>query len=238
MNSTFIKRLKYYGIGFGMGIIIVMFLLPNRGCSWTPANRVKNTILGRLITVNDIEWKLMNSKGITKDDILSVLNDGKVDFKNSKKDGNSKVYIIEKAFDNKGEFRFYFTLPEESFISEVKIGEVDASKVKNTSTGYGHFISVPKDDYLVYPDSTNIVSCQMEALQIKDVKQIYEDIKKTGRINFEKTNFEAKPKTEHLIEYIQKNDTIAFQSVWYKNKIFISNFVSDKVRECNSVGRE
>lgn len=238
MGSTFIKRLKYYGIGLGMGIIIVTFLLPNRSCSWTPSNRVKNMILGRMITVNDTEWKLMGSKGITKNDIISVLNDGKVDFKNSKKDGDSKVYVIEKDLADKGNYRFYFTLPNESFISEVKIGEDDAKKVKNTTTGYGYFLSVPKDDYLFYPDSTGKVTCQMERLNIKDVKQIYNAVEKTGKINFEESKFQAKPKAEHLIEYIQGNDTVAFQSVWYKNKIFISNFISDKAKECAPVAQE
>jgi predicted transcriptional regulator len=238
MGSNFIKRLKYYGIGFGIGIIIITFLLPNRSCSWTPANRVKNMVLGRVVTVNEVEWQLMQKKGITKEDILSVLNDGSVDFKNSKKDGDSKVYAIDKTLGNKGEYRFYFTLPNESFISEVKIGEVNAKKVKNTTEGYGHFISVPKDEYLIYPDSTAKVSCQMQTLTVKNVKQLYKDIEKTGRINFSKTNFEAKPKAEHVIEYVQSGDTIEFQSVWYKNKIFISNFISDRVTNCNPVNQE
>lgn len=238
MGSNFIKRLKYYGIGFGMGIIIVTFLLPNRSCSWTPSNRIKNMILGRLVTVNEVEWKLMESKGLTKEDIISVLNDGTLNFKISKKDGDSKVYVIEKEFDKKGNYKFYFTLPNESFISEVKIGEVDAKKVKNTTVGYGRFISIPKDDYLVYPDSTAKVTCQMQQLQIKNVKQLYKDIEKTGRINFEKSNFDAKPKAEHLIEFVEKGDTIEFQSVWYKNKLFISNFISEKVSNCNPTVQE
>ena len=58
-------------------------------------------ILGRLVTVNEVEWKLMESKGLTKEDIISVLNDGTLNFKISKKDGDSKVYVIEKEFDKK-----------------------------------------------------------------------------------------------------------------------------------------
>mgnify|MGYP006178167529 FL=1 len=135
-----------------MGIIIVTFLLPNRSCSWTPSNRIKNMILGRLVTVNEVEWKLMESKGLTKEDIISVLNDGTLNFKISKKDGDSKVYVIEKEFDKKGNYKFYFTLPNESFISEVKIGEVDAKKVKNTTVGYGRLNSKTKIDYLVFTD--------------------------------------------------------------------------------------
>lgn len=232
MGSNFIRRLKYYGIGFGMGLIVVIFMLPNR-CSWTPSNRIKNTILSRLITVNEVEWKLMESKGLTKTDIISVLNDGDVDFGISKKDGDSKVYVITKDFGKKGNYKFYFTLPNESFISEVKIGEMDAKKVSNTKIGYGQFIHIPKDDYLVYPDSTQKVNCQMDILQVGDVKKIYKDIEKTGRINFEKTNFGAKPKAEHYIEYVLGSDTIEFQAVWYKNKLFISNFFSEKVLSCS-----
>lgn len=233
MGSKFLKRLKYYGIGFGMGIIIVTFLLPNRSCSWTPANRVKNMVLGRLLTVNEIEWKLMQSKGLTKEDIISVLNDGKVDFKNSAKDGDFKVYVIDKEFKTKGKYRFYFTLPNESFISEVKLGEIDSKKVQNTKEGKGIFLSIPKDEYIVYPDSTSKVTCQMEQLQIKTVKQLYAALKTSGSIDFEKTNFEAKPKAEHMLNCIVNKDTISFQAVWYKNKIFISNFISEKTKECN-----
>lgn len=232
MGSTFIRRLKYYGIGFGIGIIVITFILPNRGCSWTPANRVKNMILGRLITVNEAEWKYIQSKGLTKEDVLSVLNDGSLNFGDSQKDGGSKVYVIDKKIKNKGEFRFYFTLPEESFISEVKIGEVDAKKVLNTTEGYGRFLSVPNDEYLIYPDSTAKVSCQMEKLNITSVKSLYKDMVASGRINFSKTTFETRPKPEHYIEFVSDNDTIGIQSVWYKNKIFVSNFESKKVTDC------
>ncbi len=224
--------MKYYGIGFGIGIIVVTFLLPNR-CSWTPSNRIKTSILSRIVTVNDVEWKLMQSKGLTQKDIISVLNDGDVDFGISKKDGDSKVYVITKDFGKKGDYKFYFTLPSESFISEVKIGEMDAKKVTNTTTGYGKFLFIPKDEYLVYPDSTKKVTCQMDILQIKDVKQLLKDIEKSGRINFEKSNFGAKPKAEHYIEYAQGQDTVAFHAVWYKNKLFISNFFSEKVDACS-----
>lgn len=233
MFTSFLKRLKYYGIGFGMGAIIVTFLLPNRSCSWTPSNRVKNMILGRVITATDVDWKLMQSKGITKKDILSVLNDGDIDFGKSKKDRNLKVYVIEKELEGKGNYKFYFSLPEESFISEVKIGEIDAKKVNNTKEGYGIFISIPNDEFLVSVDSTKRIACQMEKLGITSMKELYWGIKKSGRINFSKSNLSVQPKPEHLIEFVFGNDTVSAQSIWYKSKIFISNFVSDKTKDCD-----
>lgn len=233
MFTSFLKRLKYYGIGFGMGAIIVTFLLPNRSCSWTPSNRVKNMIMGRVITATEIDWKLMQSKGITKSDILSVLDDGDIDFGKSKKDRNLKVYVIEKELKGKGNYKFYFSLPEESYISEVKIGEVDAKKVNNTKEGYGIVVSVPKDDFMFSVDSTQRVSCQMEKLGITSVKQVYWNVKKSGRINFSKSNLNVQPKPEHWLEFVNGKDTVSAQSIWYKGKIFISNFESDKTKECD-----
>ncbi|MCO5259419.1 MAG: DUF4258 domain-containing protein [Crocinitomicaceae bacterium] len=232
MFKSFLKRLRYYGIGFGMGVIIVMFLLPNRSCSWTPSNRVKNMILNRVLTVNEIDWKLMQSKGITKQDILSVLNDGEIDFGKSKKDAHLKVYVIEKELKGKGNYKFYFTLPEETYISEVKIGEIDAKKVENSTEGYGLFISVPKDEFLVSTDSTFIVSCQMEKIGIKSVKQLYWSINKSGRINFSKSDLGLQPKPTQNIEFVYGKDTVSAQSTWYKNKIFITDFKSEKSKDC------
>lgn len=232
MNTTFIRRLKYYGIGLALGLLIVIFTMPNRGCSWTPENRIKNMILGRIVTVNDVEWELMQSKGLTKEDIISVLNDGDVKIKESDKDGESKVYAIEKDIKGKGSYTFYFTLPFESYISEVNIGEINAKKVKNTKVGYGKFLSFPNDPYIVYPDSTKQVNCQMETLKVGDVKTIYKDIQVNGRINFSKSNLDTRPKPQHEIEYFKNNDTISFQSVWYKDKIYISNFTSAKSLNC------
>jgi len=231
MNS-FLRRLKYYGIGFGLGVVVVMFILPNRSCSWTPSNRVKNMILSRFITVNDIEWKLMQNKGLSSEDIVSALNDGTIDFRASKTKGDFKVYVIDKKITNKGLFRFYFTLPDESFISEVKFAETDTQEIENTQFGYGRFLSFPNDDYLIYPDSTEKIRCQMQQLNLTDVKEIYSDIKKTGRLNFENTHFTDNLKSTHQIDYVYKNDTVSMKAIWYKNKVFVSDFISKKIVEC------
>ena len=49
MQYTFLRRLVYYLIGFGIGLIMVIFFFQNRGCSWLPENKVKETILRKII---------------------------------------------------------------------------------------------------------------------------------------------------------------------------------------------
>lgn len=216
--NTIWRRLKYYGIGFGLGLIFLIFFFQNRGCTWLPSNRVKNTILDRVIVVSEKTKQDMEGLNLSSEDIIQVLNDGDVEFKKSDKNSDDKVYLIEK------EGRSYlFTLPKESYIAELFIGK-DAFNVKTSEVGRGKIIHLPKDENMVYPDSTQYVTCQQEELGLADPKAIYKLIKETGEIDFGKTNLSVKPKPEHYMYFVKEGDTIGFEAIWYKNKINITAF--------------
>jgi hypothetical protein len=93
--TTFLRRLKYYGIGFGVGMIFVFFFFQNRGCSWLPDNRVKNSILDRVLVMSSDEMFHFHKATIYNEDIIALLNDGDVDFKKSKTEGEMKIYFIK-----------------------------------------------------------------------------------------------------------------------------------------------
>lgn len=216
--NTIWRRLKYYGIGFGLGLIFLIFFFQNRGCTWLPSNRVKNTILDRVIVVSEKTKQDMEGLNLSSEDIIQVLNDGDVEFKKSDKNSDDKVYLIEK------EGRSYlFTLPKESYIAELFIGK-DAFNVKTSEVGRGKIIHLPNDENMVYPDSTRYVTCQQEELGLADPKAIYKLIKETGEIDFGKTNLSVKPKPEHYMYFVKEGDTIGFEAIWYKNKINITAF--------------
>ena len=42
--GKFLRRLKFYAVGLGIGTIFTFMIFGNRGCSWLPDNRVKNMI--------------------------------------------------------------------------------------------------------------------------------------------------------------------------------------------------
>lgn len=225
--EVWIKRLKYYGIGFGLGIIFVAFFFQNRGCSWMPSNRVKNAVLDRLIVVSDETEAVLKKKGLDHDDIVQVLNDGDVDFGKSQKEGDSKIYMMEKE----GVF-YAFTLPYESFVSEVFVTD-NVSEIKNSTEGYGDIIHYPADESLVYPDSSKVVSCQQETLSLINPKDILALIKESGKIDFSKTDFDQRPKAEHFIEFKQEDEVIGAKVIWYKNKLNITDMSSEKTKGCN-----
>ena len=218
MGSSFIRRLKYYGIGFGIGLIFVFIFFQNRGCSWLPGNRVKNTVLERVMVVNDETAKAFAKKGLTKKDAIAALNNGSVLFGDSDKNNDSKVYAIEYEGNT-----FLFTLPYESFITEVKLGG-NAMKTKTSTEGFGTIWNFPLDKNLVYFDSSQVLQCQLDLLQIKDAKTVLSKIKKSGKIDFERTNLATRPKPEHCIVFNQNSVRVEAKTIWYKDKLEILSF--------------
>ncbi len=235
MNSSLLKRLKYYGFGFLLGCIFVFFFFQNRGCSWTPSNRVKSSIIGRVITVNEVEKEIMKKHNLTFEEIFQAISEGDVDFKNSKKDTEDKIYLIHGKIKDKGTYKFYFTLPTESYISELHIGADDIQKIKPTASGKGYFLHFPNDEYLVYPDSTKVNECKLDQLGINSPQKILKAMKENAYLSFENTKFETRPKPTHQIVTIVESDTVRFNTIWYKNKIFIQNIQLQQTTNCDSL---
>jgi hypothetical protein len=224
--ESFVRRLKYYGIGFGLGLVFVFFFFQNRGCTWTPSNRVKNTVLDRLIVVSDETKVKMDEKGISSDDIINVLNDGNVDFSISDKDKKDKVYLIEKEGVN-----YVFTLPYESFVSEVFLSD-KAKGIKSSTSGMGTIIHFPNDKNMVFSDTISVVTCQQEKLSMISDKKIFEAMEKTGKIDFEKTDFSIRPKPEHHIVFKFKDKEIGATAIWYKSKLYVNSYHHPSVEDC------
>ena len=225
MDSLF-RRLKYYGIGFSIGLVFVLIFFQNRGCSWLPSNRIKNSFLDRVIVLPEKEASTLKKLHLTHKDIINVLNDGEVVFSKSLKKGTTKVYHLAKEFDSKGLLHFFFTLPDESFISEVHISEQKATQVKNTTSGSGKILHFPKDDNLVFVDSSQFVTCQQSELGLVNPIDILKLMKKQSTIDFSKTDYKATPKAVQYIQFHdKKHRLIGAHAIWYKNKINITDFV-------------
>jgi hypothetical protein len=216
--ESWMKRLKFYGIGFGIGLVFVFFFFQNRGCSWLPGNRVKNSILDRCMIVSDETAAELKLRGLGKDDLIQVLNDGDVLFSESDKNDDDKVYVIEK--DGK---KYMFTLPYESFVSEVILGK-SAYKVKTSTEGFGEIWRFPADSSLIFPDSTDLMTCQQDKLGLINPKDILKLLKKSGKIDFSKTDLTIKPKPEHYLTFIKDDKEIGAHMIWYKNKLHIKSF--------------
>lgn len=213
--EKFTRRLKYYGIGFGLGLVFVFFFFRNRGCTWLPENRVKNTIMSRVLVVSEEAKNAFVQKGINVDSLIYVLDDGDVDFGESDKDGESKTYLISKDGVD-----YSFFLPYESFVAEVYLGKPENNW---SSKGLGQVLSVPLDSTMIYVDSAWQKNCLMKELGFENAREMWDAFPKSAKIDFDQTDFTVRPKPEH--QFVMKSDSIEFKfkSIWYKTKINIES---------------
>lgn len=223
--DNFLRRLKYYGIGFGIGLVFVLVFFQNRGCSWLPSNRVKNSILDRVLVISDEQQLELKSRGLSKKDVITALNDGDVDFGESKKDGDLKVYAVDKELEGKGNVRLYFTLPKESYITEINISAKKAGEVQTSTKGKGKIYRFPNEKNLIFVDTNRLLLCQQQSIGLSETNKLFDQWKKTATIDFSKSDLSKSPKPEHFVEFKdEKGRWIGSKSVWYKNKIDISYF--------------
>lgn len=221
--DKFINRFKYYLGGFVIGSIFVFFFFQNRGCSWTPSNRVKNTLLGKVLVLPESEKQELKEAGLTTEDFISFLNDGDIDFRGSLKEQDvyPKVYKITKEFNDKT-ISAQFSLYEDAYISVgeiLKEGEA-IHRVENYK-GYGDFIKFPLDTNMVFAD-TAIIRCELQSFAFQNYDSIQADMMRAGRINFDASNLML-PKAEQQVEFTdRKLGTINTRTIWKLSKIFMN----------------
>ena len=128
--KDFFRRLKYYGLGFSIGAIMVVFMFDNKGCSWFPTNRVKDNLFNRIIVVNASSFDEITKQGFKEAEFLKTVQAGSVVFGKSKKQGLDKVYRIDYETPKGKKEHCFMTMGDESFMTEIVF------KYKNSFTCY------------------------------------------------------------------------------------------------------
>lgn len=231
--EKFIQRLKYYGIGFGIGMIFVFFFFRNRGCSWFPENRVKNSLLSKILVVHDDEMKIMKKHGFTSKSLYIAINKGEVDFGKSAKHQTTKVYAVTIEDAHKKQVNCFLTLNEDSFISEVRFNAKKASSVKPSKNGFGNFIHFPVDKDLIFIDSSINKTCHFSALRVRNENHLLKEMMSHGKLDFKKSQLTNLTKPEHCISIRFSKDISAdFYAIWFQEKIEIERITSKSTEKC------
>lgn len=90
----FLGRLRYFGVGLGMGLVLVFAMFGTRGCDWTPTNRVKSAIQECTLAANAEDQCLLECNSISDEILFDLIYNGKVNFKDSRTKGEPKNYIL------------------------------------------------------------------------------------------------------------------------------------------------
>jgi hypothetical protein len=231
--KDFFRRLKYYGLGFGVGIIMVMALFDNKGCSWFPSNRVKDNLFNRMIVVNETNSHQIKEQGFSETQFLKTIQNGSVDFGKSKKQGLDKVYRIDYKTPKGKKAHCYMTMGDESFVTELIFSTKKATKITPTkpeSYDKGQILFFPKNEFLFYMDSSKVFQEKMKDLGIPNDQKLNQFIRKYGQFSFGDSQLMLHPKPIHGLVFrtnSQKKNDLHIQCIWFKDKIKVYQIRSE-----------
>lgn len=223
------KRLQFYGIGLGIGLVLTYMLMKNKSCDWTPGNRVVDLIKEAKISINDFRACQLECNGITKQDVFTLLNEGSVIFSESKVHGDVKEYVLKK--DNN----------KVSFLLNVKDTTAQVNRVLDrdetcacagkSETNYNELFH-PNEMILKGLNENGFEfitenDCHQKCLGV-DTTYIHDVIRKGAVLNAESYP-RRKPNPIYVIGMINNNDTTRFMvekgtktrvlKAWNKTKV-------------------
>ncbi|MFN4911347.1 MAG: hypothetical protein ACK454_05625 [Flavobacteriales bacterium] len=117
--NTFLRRLKYYGIGFGIGLLFVFFIFKQKGCSWTPGNRVKEAVLNRIIVADSLDLAFLKGQKISAAGVRTLVQNSSISFSESAIKGDRKTYVLFGELPNGKSLKYLITLHDQDFMVEV-----------------------------------------------------------------------------------------------------------------------
>ncbi len=200
---TFAKRLRYYIIGFGMGILVCFAIFGQRGCDWTPGNRVLKQIATSQILITDSVRCIFAENKIEEDEVYKVLNNGSVIFSESKTHQVPKYYVIE---DPTAKFKIAFVVRNDSVAVIDGIPTGKQGTCKNFGANPEHIFTMPEKTIKQTLKTKEIsaadsILAKLRKYNIKD-GDIYNMIE-SGKIDFKNSLPTLKPHAIYFVETVK-----------------------------------
>ena len=222
------RRLLYYGIGFGIGLVCVFFFFNNRGCSWLPENRVKEMVNERLIYIADSNLNILENLKIKEEELSSFLVNAEVIFSKSEKTRNPQIYHLEGRTDSNDKFVCQIVLHKDALTCELVPNQFSAKNTKPTTNGLAKPIHFPTKKNLFYSDSSAHTICQRKALGIEEDSTLHALFLKNGRINISQTDLTKKPKPSYAMVFTaDQGEEVTIFATYFKEKARIYKFTFD-----------
>ncbi len=222
--ESFWRRLRYYGLGFGLGLILTFGIFNTRGCSWMPENRVKEAMNKRVWIV---DMQKVNS--FYKDHKLNdakfyrLMQDADISFTKSIRSGRHKVYDITFTDGKKKEAHCLARMTDESFVVEFIPGVKNIKEYRkmNSPSFRASIIYTPDQKHLVYAEDNPAIKEHLRALGIRNDFQLQKELL-SGFFCYQKSRLKEQPRPIHVIEFRPTHDkkvAVEATCIWYKDKI-------------------
>lgn len=217
--ESFVRRLKYYGLGFGIGLIAVFLIFGNRACNWGPKQRIKTSILERVVVINELNDSIKNSLKLSDSEVMDLIEKMDIDFSESKKDNPLKVYKFTSD-----ELDFHVTLPENSYLAEIVFSPETSSSISNSNNGFGRILHFPKEKDLMYIPEDSPSFNILKEINCSDANDLFNIIMKQGQIDFNRSKLNDPWDLDQVIFCRDVNNkNVSISSYWYKEKIEVSS---------------
>ena len=222
--ESFWRRLRYYGLGFGLGLILTFGIFNTRGCSWMPENRVKEAMNKRLwlIDTQDAqsfykEHKLDNNK------FYRLIQDADISFTKSIRSGRHKVYDLTFTDGNNKEAHCLARMTDESFVVDFIpfVQSVKTLKKRKRTASTARIVHAPKNKNLVYADDSPAIKEHLRSLGINTDIQLQKALL-NGGFDYQKSRLNEEPRPIHVFYFrptYQSKVFVYATCIWYKDKV-------------------
>ena len=217
--ESFWRRLRYYGLGFGLGLILTFGIFNTRGCSWMPENRVKDAINKRVwIFDNQSIQSFYTLHKLNDKKFHRLIQDADISFTKSIRHGRHKVYDLTFTDGNNKEAHCQALMTDESFVVEFRPKRKSFKEVKKV---YAHVVHVPKQKHLVYSEDAPALKEHLRSLRIMSDPQLQKELL-NGYFDYQKSRLKEQPRPIHVFNFqptSNKKVTVQATCIWYKDKI-------------------
>jgi hypothetical protein len=231
--DNFFRRLKYYGIGFGIGLIFVVLLFQQKGCSWTPGNRVKSAILERIIFIDSLDENYIKTHNISPKILRQFIENGTVSFLKSKRNGQEKLYHFHGTLGSDKSFNCLVGYREKSVVVDLDFEHSDIKQYKSLAGFAKPFLYKKK----------NWFSGKWNLYELKGMvpssapEKFTELFLKNGRLDCSKSTFDVQKPTSFLIfinEFAKHHkQEYQMRTIWYQEKIEIKDLSIIEIKSNN-----
>jgi hypothetical protein len=230
--ESFWRRLRYYGLGFGLGLILTFGIFNTRGCSWMPSNRVKEAMNARIWVMNKaVQQDFFQKNKLTKDQFYNAIQEADITFTKSIRSGKHKVYDLTFNTSSKKDVHCLARMTDESFVVEFIpfVSSVKALKKQKKNNSEAPIIYTPNNKNLVYSDTRPALQTHLKALGLANDSQLQKSLFK-GAFHASKSRLNEEPRPLHVFSFRSKNSPevqLFATCIWYKDKIKIVDLKED-----------
>lgn len=236
--ESFWRRLRYYGLGFGLGLILTFGIFNTRGCSWTPENRVKEAINKRIWIIDNRDVRTFYKDHKLNDKkFYRLIQNADISFTKSIRSGRHKVYDLTFTDGNNNEAHCLARMTDESFVVEfipfVRSVKSLIKALKNRkSTAYSAgIVHAPKNKNLVYSDTSPGVKEHLRALGINNDIQLQKELL-SGHFEYQKSRLNEQPRPVHVFQFrptMRPRLQVTATCIWYKDKIKVYSLSEERL---------